>query len=51
MLIEFGSVVGAVQCAIGLQKLAAERNTGLPDESRLGNRYFCFVDRQKEAWT
>jgi TolB-like protein len=35
MLIEFGSVVGAVQCAIGLQKLAAERNTGLPDESRM----------------
>jgi TolB-like protein/class 3 adenylate cyclase/Tfp pilus assembly protein PilF len=35
ILIEFGSVVGAVQCAIGLQKLAAERNTGLPDERRM----------------
>jgi TolB-like protein/class 3 adenylate cyclase len=35
ILIEFGSVVGAVQCAIGLQKLAAERNAGLPDESRM----------------
>src|SRR5215471_7429905 len=35
VLIEFGSVVGAVQCAIGLQELAAERNTGLPDESRM----------------
>jgi TolB-like protein/class 3 adenylate cyclase len=35
VLIEFSSVVGAVQCAIGLQKLAAERNTGLPDESRM----------------
>jgi TolB-like protein len=35
VLIEFGSVVGAVQCAIRLQKLAAERNTGLPDESRM----------------
>jgi adenylate cyclase len=35
ILIEFGSVVGAVQCAIGLQRLAAERNTGLPNESRI----------------
>jgi adenylate cyclase len=35
LLIEFGSVVGAVQCAIALQKLAAERNTELPDESRM----------------
>jgi TolB-like protein/class 3 adenylate cyclase len=35
VLIEFGSVVGAVQCAIGLQKLAAERNAGLPDQSRM----------------
>ena len=30
VLIEFGSVVGAVQCAIGLHKLAAERNAGSP---------------------
>ena len=29
-LIEFGSVVGAVQCAIALQKLTAERNVGGP---------------------
>jgi adenylate cyclase len=28
VLIEFGSVVDAVQCAIGLQKLATERNVG-----------------------
>src|SRR5262249_42876138 len=35
VLIEFGSMVGAVQCAIGLQKLAVERNAGLPDESRM----------------
>jgi class 3 adenylate cyclase len=35
ILIEFGSVVGAVQCAIGLQKLAAERNAGLSNESRM----------------
>jgi TolB-like protein/class 3 adenylate cyclase len=35
VLIEFSSVVGAVQCAMALQKLAAERNTGLPDESRM----------------
>jgi class 3 adenylate cyclase len=35
VLIEFGSVVGAVQCAIGLQELAAERNAGSPDERRM----------------
>jgi hypothetical protein len=27
-------VVGAVQCAIALQKLIAERNDGVPDERR-----------------
>ena len=35
MLLEFPSVVGAVQCAIALQKLMAERNTGVPSERRL----------------
>jgi TolB-like protein len=35
VLIEFGSVVGAVQCAVGLQKLAAERNAGSPSERRM----------------
>jgi adenylate cyclase len=35
VLIEFGSVVGAVQCAIGLQKLAAEHNQGLPADRRM----------------
>jgi hypothetical protein len=35
VLIEFGSVVGAVQCAVGLQKLAAERNAGSPTEYRM----------------
>jgi TolB-like protein/tetratricopeptide (TPR) repeat protein len=35
VLIEFGSVVGAVQCAIALQKLTAERNAGSPDERRM----------------
>ena len=35
VLIEFGSVVGAVECALGLQRLAAERNTGTPDERRM----------------
>jgi adenylate cyclase len=35
VLIEFGSVVGAVQCAIGLQQLAAERNAGSPAERRM----------------
>jgi class 3 adenylate cyclase len=34
-LIEFGSVAGAVQCAIALQKLMAERNAGVPDDRRM----------------
>src|SRR5215469_15759480 len=34
VLIEFGSVVGAVECALALQRLAAERNGGLPDDRR-----------------
>src|SRR6266481_5617883 len=35
ILIEFGSVVGAVQCAIALQKLATENNAMLPSERRM----------------
>jgi class 3 adenylate cyclase len=35
LLIEFGSVVGAVECAVGLQRLAAERNAGTPAERRM----------------
>jgi adenylate cyclase len=35
ILIEFGSVVGAVECALGLQRLAAERNAGTPAERRM----------------
>ena len=35
VLIEFGSVVGAVQCAIALQKLAAERNAGIEGDRRM----------------
>jgi len=35
VLIEFGSVVGAVECALGLQRLAAERNAGTPVERRM----------------
>jgi adenylate cyclase len=35
VLIEFGSVVGAVQCAVGLQKLAAESNAALPSERQM----------------
>jgi TolB-like protein/class 3 adenylate cyclase/Tfp pilus assembly protein PilF len=35
VLIEFGSVVGAVECALGLQRLAAERNAGTPTERRM----------------
>jgi TolB-like protein/class 3 adenylate cyclase len=35
LLIEFGSVVGAVECALGLQRLAAERNAVTPTERRM----------------
>ena len=35
VLIEFGSVVGAVECALALQRLAAERNAGTPSEGRM----------------
>jgi len=37
-LIEFGSVVGAVQCAIALQKLMVERNAGVTDARRMDLR-------------
>ena len=37
-LIEFGSVVGAVQCAITLQNLMTERNAGVPDARRMDLR-------------
>jgi len=35
VLIEFGSVVGAVECALALQRLAAERNAGTPAERHM----------------
>src|SRR5215471_5139670 len=35
VLIEFASVVGAVECALALQKLAAGRNADLPGERRM----------------
>jgi adenylate cyclase len=35
VLIEFGSVVGAVECALALQRLAAERNAGITSERRM----------------
>jgi adenylate cyclase len=35
VLIEFPSVVGAVQCALALQKLMAERNAGVSSERRM----------------
>ena len=31
LLLEFSSVVAAVECAIAIQKLFAERNIGLPE--------------------
>jgi adenylate cyclase len=35
LLIEFGSVVGAVECALALQHLAADRNAEVPSERRM----------------
>src|SRR5437016_13781700 len=35
VLIEFGSVVGAVQCALALQRLTTERNAGGPVDRRM----------------
>jgi adenylate cyclase len=35
VLIEFGSVVGAVECAIALQQLATTRNAGIAAERRM----------------
>jgi adenylate cyclase len=35
VLIEFGSVVGAVECALALQHLAAERNAKVPNDRRM----------------
>jgi TolB-like protein/class 3 adenylate cyclase len=35
VLIEFGSVVGAVECALALQHLAAERNAALAGDRRM----------------
>jgi len=34
-LIEFGSIVSAVQCAIELQRLTAEQNADVPDDRRM----------------
>jgi adenylate cyclase len=35
LLVEFGSVVGAVQCALALQQLSAERSAGIADDRRM----------------
>jgi len=35
VLVEFSSVVGAVRCAVALQKLMAERNAGVSVERRM----------------
>src|SRR5215469_2346728 len=34
-LIEFGSVVGAVECTLALQRLTTERNAGIAGERRM----------------
>ncbi len=35
LLLEFPSVVAAVECAIAIQKLMVERNAGVPEAKRL----------------
>src|SRR6516165_7565687 len=35
VLLEFPSVVAAVECAVAVQKLMAERNPGIPDSKRM----------------
>jgi class 3 adenylate cyclase len=44
VLIEFGSVVGAVECAVALQQLAAERNAGIAGERRMEWRIGIHLD-------
>ena len=38
LLIEFPSVVAAVECAIAIQKLMTERNAGTPEDKRIHYR-------------
>ena len=39
MLVEFASVVDAVRCAVDVQREMAERNTGVPAETRIEFRF------------
>jgi class 3 adenylate cyclase len=39
LLLEFGSVVDAAQCAIALQQAIADRNASLPDSERINFRF------------
>ncbi len=37
-LVEFASVVGAVECAVEIQRIMAERNKDVPEEKRIEHR-------------
>jgi len=49
VLIEFGSVVSAVECALALQRLAAERNAAVAGDRRMEWRIGVQVARLRTA--
>ena len=53
MLIEFGSVVGAVECSLALQKIAAERNVVIAGDRRMEGRIEVLekvLDSEAPGW-
>jgi adenylate cyclase len=55
VLLEFPSVVAAVECAIAIQKLFAERNAGLAEGKRILYRVGVnlgdvLIERRRHSW-